>query len=50
MAEGARILNEIEKRHYLANAITLLELPEDPEVMISAALFPDSILPYARSQ
>ena len=44
--DGAKLLNEIEKRFYLANAITLLELPDDPEVALSAELFPDTLIPY----
>ena len=44
-AEGAKLLNEIEKKFFLANAITLLELPEDPDVALSAALFPETLLP-----
>lgn len=44
--DGAKVLNAIEKRFYLANAITLLELPDDPEIALSAELFPDSLIPF----
>ena len=48
--DGAKTLNAIEKRYFLANAITLLELPENPEVALSAELFPDTLVPFLRNQ
>jgi hypothetical protein len=49
-AEGAKILNEIEKRFHFANAILGIELPRDPEVALSPELFPDALQALVRDQ